>query len=490
MVDITLIFPDQLFEKHPCINSSRLICLAEEFLYFKAQLFHKQRIILLKAAMQAYAESLVKSKKKVLYIASNELNCRGDLFALLAKKRVKSIHLAEFADEWLTQDLEEAVNQYGWTLHYYRSPGFLCSQEEVKTCFTEKEHFSMAHFYMNQRKKHEILMEGSKPLGGKYSFDTENRKKIPKKIEIPSRFIPESRTNIEKIINEVESEFPKLQGLAEPFLYPTTHREARKALEIFLKERLCRFGDYQDAIQMENSFLFHSVLSPLINIGLLTPQEVVHATLVHAKRHLVPMNSLEGFIRQIMGWREFVRAVYVLKGSRERSLNFFKHKKKISKCFWKGSTGILPIDNTVKQVLKTGYCNHIERLMILGNFLLLTETAPHEVYKWFMGHFVDAYDWVMVPNVYGMSQYSDGGMIVTKPYISGSNYILKMSNYPKEKWTEVWDGLFWRFLHLHQSVFASNPRTLALIHLFKRNETNFLTKIRKAERWLSEYRSI
>ncbi|PJD93712.1 MAG: cryptochrome/photolyase family protein [Parachlamydia sp.] len=490
MSDITLVFPDQLFQNHPAIMPGRLVCLVEEFLFYKVQPFHKQRLVLLKAAMQNYAQTLSKRGEKVIYIPSKDQRQRGDAFALLAKqsKGIKSIHVAEFADEWLSQDLEVAAQQYGWKVHFYPSPGFLCSHQELKTFFAGKDHYSMAQFYAYQRQRLKILMEGSKPLGGKYSFDTENRKKIPKGMRIPHGFIPQKRQGVEQAITEVDREFPQGCGEADPFLYPVTHSEARAALQVFLKDRLICFGAYQDAIQMENSVLFHSMLSPLLNIGLLTPWEVINATLNHAQNNSVPMNSLEGFLRQIIGWREFVRASYILKGSRQRSLNFFNHHEKLPNSFWKGSTGILPVDTIIQNLLKTGYCNHIERLMILGNFLLLTETSPHEVYKWFMAYFIDAYDWVMVPNVYGMTQYSDGGMIVTKPYISGSNYILKMSNYPKGEWAEIWDGLFWRFLHLHRQVFSSNPRTRPLIYLLDKHESNLISKIKTAEFWLLDYR--
>lgn len=484
MTEITLIFPDQLFQGHPAIAPGRLICLAEEFLFFKVQPFHKQRLVLLRSAMQKYAESL-SGKGKVFFLPSKNLKKRGDLFKHLAAMNVKAIHLAEFADEWLSQDLKAAANQYGWRLYFYPSPGFLCSHQELKTFFSGKDHYSMAQFYTYQRKRLNILMEGSKPLGGKYSFDVENRKKIPKSVSIPGGFID---SNSKEVIDEVNKEFAYCYGSADPFLYPTTHSEARKTLQFFLKHKLVHFGDYQDAIQIEGSTLFHSILSPLLNTGLLTPSEVVNEAIAYAKMHSIPLNSLEGFLRQIVGWREFIRAAYIMEGSRQRSLNFFNHHYKIPETFWKGSTGILPIDTIVQRVLKTGYCNHIERLMVLGNFLLLTETSPNVVYNWFMANFIDAYDWVMVPNVYGMAEYADGGLMVTKPYISSSNYILKMSNYPKGEWTEVWDGLFWRFLRLHQSLFASNPRTQVLIKLFQKNESTLIGKIKKAEFWLKDYR--
>lgn len=489
MTDITLIFPDQLFLNHPCITSGRPIYLVEEFLFYKVQPFHKQRLVLLKSAMRKYAEMLRKKHHEVIYIYSKELAHRGSFFDILGKKPIKRIYVAEFADEWLYQDLTNNAEKYGWSIHFHPSPSFLCSNQDLATFFSGKEHYSMAQFYAHQRKSRDILMQGRSPVGGKYSFDTENRRKMPKGLPVPPTFIPPKNPDTEKVIAEVESEFPDAIGEGAPFLYPTTHEEAHKALQVFLNNKLALFGDYQDAIQKEDSFLFHSVLSPLLNIGLLTPEEVIKTTLVHAEKYSVPLNSLEGFLRQIMGWREFVRASYLLKGSFQRSFNFFQHNEKIPKKFWNGTVGILPIDTIINRVLKTGYCNHIERLMVLGNFLLLTETSPQEIYKWFMGYFVDAYDWVMVPNVYGMSQYADGGVIITKPYISSSNYILKMSNYPKGEWTDIWDGLFWRFVQKHHTLFSSNNRTFNFMQILKKNESTIIPKIQKAELWLADYRS-
>jgi deoxyribodipyrimidine photolyase-related protein len=186
---------------------------------------------------------------------------------------------------------------------------------------------------------------------------------------------------------------------------------------------------------------------------------------VAAKKN-IPLNSLEGFIRQIVGWREFIRIVYEREGSKQRTKNYWGLERKIPTIFWTGETGITPVDNVIKKALKTGYSHHIERLMVMGNFMLLCEFNPDEVYRWFMEMYVDAYDWVMVPNVYGMTQFADGGLMTTKPYISGSNYLLKMSDYAKGPWTEVWDGLFWRFMHVHRDFFLKNPRLGMLVKTF------------------------
>jgi deoxyribodipyrimidine photolyase-related protein len=210
----------------------------------------------------------------------------------------------------------------------------------------------------------------------------------------------------------------------------------------------------------------------MLNVGLITPHELIQRSLEYASEHAIPLSSLEGFVRQIMGWREFIRAVYVLKGNKERSKNYWGFHRKIPVSFWNGTTGILPIDLTIRKVLRTGYCHHIERLMVLGNFMLLCEFDPDEVYVWFMALFIDSYDWVMVPNVYGMSQFADGGMMSTKPYISGSNYLMKMSDYPKGEWQQIWDALFWRFMHVHRDFFLSNPRLGMLIRTWDKTDPN------------------
>lgn len=482
--EVTLIFPDQLFRNHPAVKEGTTVVLAEEFLYFRVQEFHFQRLVLLSAAMRAYADRLKNRGIKVIYIETAELKSRGVLFCKLAEMGVKSICYAEFADEWLRQDLQQATQKYQWQLKSYPTPGFICLEGELRNFFQGKKTFSMAQFYAYQRKKLNLLMAEGKPLGGKFSFDTENRKKIPKEIKIPEVQFSQPKAYVDDAVIYVRKHFPKAIGDSGEFLYPLTHEDADKALASFINQRLTLFGDYEDAIRKEESFLYHSVLSPLLNIGLLTPIDVVKQVQKAYEQKNAPLNSVEGFVRQVIGWREYVRASYLLLGNQQRVGNFFKHKRPLPKGFWDGTTGIEPIDTTIKKVLKTGYCHHIERLMVLGNFLLLMETDRKEVYRWFMAYFVDAYDWVMVPNVYGMSQYADGGMVTTKPYISGSNYLLKMSDYRKGEWSEIWDGLFWRFLSKHRKLFGNNPRTNMLLEMYEKNRDQILPKIACAEKRL------
>lgn len=480
--EITLIFPNQLFEKHPALTPSRPVFLVEEFLFFKVQRFHAQKLVLLRAAMKAYEDFLTTHGYTVHYVQTALSESRGQAFRYLASQGVEQIHVAELTDDWLEQDLQSAAKEFGWKPIVYTTPMFLCNEGEIRDFFKGKKKYSMAQFYAYQRKKYNILMEDGAPAGGKFSFDTENRKKIPKNCLIPPVFSPQQTPFVTEAITYVRKMFPEAIGQREPFTYPVTFTSAKEALADFIRYKLYVFGDYEDAIKENESFLFHSVLSPLLNIGLLTPQQVLEAVLC---RDEVPINSLEGFIRQVIGWREFMRGCYILKGRSQRTKNYFGHTKPIPQGFWDATTGIAPIDSTIKRVLKTGYCHHIERLMILGNFLLLSECDPDAVYEWFMAFFVDAYDWVMVPNIYAMSQYADGGEITTKPYISGANYILKMSDYTKGAWVDIWDGLFWRFMQKHQDLFKSNPRTAVLLGHLVNNKTAIQAKIAQAEKWLS-----
>lgn len=206
----------------------------------------------------------------------------------------------------------------------------------------------------------------------------------------------------------------------------------------------------------------------MLNIGLLTPQQVLDVTMRHVKYNDIPINSAEGFIRQIIGWREFMRATYEDLGVTMRTTNHWKHTRKMPESFWTGETGIAPIDDTIKRVLETGYCHHIERLMVLGGFMFLCEFDPDDIYRWFMEMFVDAYDWVMVTNAYAMSQNADGGLITTKPYFSGSAYIKKMGNHPKGDWCETWDGLYWRWIWNHADALEKNPRWAMMVSMVRK----------------------
>lgn len=466
---VSLLFPHQLFEKSPALVKDRPVYLVEEFLFFSQYPFLKQKLVFHRASMKAFAAHLAKKGYRVFYIEA--CDARSDIRTLLAhmgKEDVMEIHYIEVTDCWLHQRLTRAAAQQSIRLVRYESPHFLLTSSQLQEYFSKRSRYHQTDFYKLQRNRFRLLVDDEgKPAGGKWTFDDENRLRYPKGRTPPKVNFPVANEFWKEACDYVTMNFPSNPGQVNTsFIYPTTFTESRAWLEDFLASRLAEFGHYEDALVASERVLHHSVLTPMLNSGLLTPEEVVRNTVAYAGAKGIPLNSLEGFVRQIIGWREFIRGVYEVKGIEERTKNFWKFKRKIPASFWTGTTTIAPVDLTIKKVLETGYCHHIERLMVLGNFMLLCEFDPDEVYRWFMELFIDAYDWVMVPNVYGMSQFADGGLMATKPYISGSNYLMKMSDYPKGEWQAIWDGLFWRFLHTHRSFFLSNPRLSMLVKTF------------------------
>ena len=469
MKAVTLVFPHQLFEKHPAIATDRLVVIVEEPLFFRQFRFHKQKLLFHRATMQNYKAFLEDRNIAVEYVESHEKHSDvRELPAHLTQKGISEIHYADVTDAWLASRLQKAAATSKIDLVEYATPMFLNTKEDLDNYFMNRKRYFMADFYREQRQERDILVvRNGEPAGGKWSFDEENRLKYPKKQKPPAIRFPRDSDAWEEAQEYVKKHFPENYGrISTDIRYPLTFAQANSWLDQFLQNRFSHFGHYEDAIVSDEHFLHHSVLSPLLNAGLLTPKTVVDKALAYAHEHRIPFNSLEGFVRQIIGWREFVRGVYRVKGGKQRTRNYWHFKRKLPESFWNATTGIPPLDIVIRKVLDTGYCHHIERLMVLGNFMMLCEIDPDDVYHWFMELFIDAYDWVMVPNVYGMSQFSDGGLMVTKPYISASNYLLKMSDFPKGEWQETWDGLFWRFMDKYRKFFLRNPRLGMLIKTF------------------------
>jgi deoxyribodipyrimidine photolyase-related protein len=463
----SIVFPHQLYQNHLALSPSRPVYLVEEWLYFHQYRFHKQKLLLHRSTMQMYTDYLQQQGYEVRYIAATSPLC--DVQKLIPQlTEISELHYTAVVDDWLQQRL---VNAAGAKIKLieYPSPNFLNEPNEVAEFFASRKSYKQTDFYIDQRKRRQILLDSNnKPVGGQWTYDTDNRQKYPKNQIPPVVELPDLNNYVREAQVYVDRHFPDNYGSTQqPFdagYYPTTFAEAENYLQNFLQTRFYDFGAYEDAIVSDQSILHHSLLTPMLNIGLLSPQQILTAVLAIADD--IPLNSLEGFIRQIMGWREFIRLTYEKAGRQQRTRNYWKFSKPIPPSFWTGETGIAPLDIVIKRTLESGYCHHIERLMVLGNFMVLCEFDPNEVYRWFMEMFVDAYDWVMVPNVYAMSQFADGGGMCTKPYISGSNYLMKMSNFSKGDWQPVWDGLFWRFMHVHRDFFLANPRLGMLVRTF------------------------
>lgn len=490
-MEISLVYPHQLF--HTRGKLKQTVYLVEDELFFNQFAFHLNKLILHRASMKNYSKELTAEGFDVIYIESTSPEARTEaLFSLLVRRQIDAVHYYDPADYLLERRIRRYAARTGITLTQHTSPAFICDQKEIAEYFDSGKKYFLATFYEAQRKKRDILMDGKQPAGGRWSLDTENRKPLPRNVSVP---IIKENKNAEIAVARkwVAKHYSDNYGSDKDFYFPVTRKEALKALDHFLKERFENFGAYQDAMVWNEHFLFHSVLSSSINSGLLLPNEVLQKALKYASAKKVPLNSVEGFVRQILGWREYIRAVYIREGVRQRKRNFMGFTRKIPHSFYEGETGIAPIDSVIKKVIGSAYAHHIERLMILGNFMLLCEFHPDEVYRWFMELFIDAYDWVMVPNVYGMSQFADGGLMSTKPYFSSSNYVLKMSDFKKGPWCGVWDALFWRFMHVHRDMIARNPRMAILLKTFdtmpaaKRKTLlaiaeNFLERLDKGEK--------
>lgn len=477
-MEISIVFPHQLFKNHPALKIGRTVYLIEEFLFFRQYPFHKQKIAFHRASMKTYATYIENIGYDVRYIdAIEELADIRKLIHHLGTQGVKTVFVSDPSDNWLDKHLKSACQKNNVSIAYCKNPLFINDKESLNHFFKpEKKTFFQTTFYKQERKKLQLLIDSNgNPSGGSWTYDKENRKKYPKGKTPPPIQYPNADEYFQEAVDYVDQHFGDHSGeLTKQPLYPYNFDGSEHWLNDFFTYRFHEFGPYEDAIVKEENILHHSVLTPMLNVGLLEPLDIVNKAIEYAEKNGVPIQSTEGFVRQIIGWREFMRGMYNSKHVQQRTRNFWNFKNPMPAVLYTGETGILPIDITIKKVLKDGYCHHIERLMVLGNFMLLCEIDPDAVYQWFMELFIDAYDWVMVPNVYGMSQFADGGLFATKPYISGSNYLRKMSNFPKGDWQEIWDGLFWRFMFTQRDFFNSNPRLSMLVRNLDRMDQSVL----------------
>ena len=464
-----LILGNQLFNPNNLIKfSEHIFYMAEDYGLCTFQKHHKLKILLYLSSMRSYRDELKKKNFKVIY-----KDCKKDfkisyekkLERIIKEKKIKEVSFFEIEDIFFEKRLKYFFNKKNINFHEIKSPMFLTARDEFKKYLQGTKKPFMANFYKINRTKFDILMnkDGS-PKGGKWSFDEDNRKKLPKNIKIPEHLKFKSTKHTEELKIFIEMNFKNHPGTTKNFWFPTTRDQSQKLLDQFLKDKINLFGDYEDAVSKKSNILFHSALSPLINLGLITPSEILVEVKKSEKK--VRINSLEGYVRQIIGWREFMRGVYQKYEKRLENTNFFNHKNKMKLSWYNGSTGLDPLDHSIKNALNHGWSHHIERLMILANIMNLCEIHPKQVYKWFMEMFVDSSDWVMAPNVYGMGLFSDGGIFATKPYICGSSYFLKMMDFKKGEWCNTMDGLYWNFINKNREFFLKNPRLSMMVRVF------------------------
>lgn len=429
---------------------------------------HKQKLVLVFSAMRHFAMELKEKGYTVDYRKADNFSVglRDHFVNYPSKKcliheptdhRIRTMINKEliYAENIMTEILSERplflVEKKEWD--FYLPQGQLWKQDEI---------------YRKLRKERGVLMEKGRPIGGKWSFDSENRKSPQKGLTFPEsiQFPVDSIT--QEVIDQVEKEYSDHFGELKNFSWPVTREDALKVLKLFIEQRLVTFGDYQDAMIQGNPWMSHSLLSGAINLGLLAPAEVIKMAEEAYHQGKAPLPAVEGFIRQILGWREYIRGVYLQSMPEYENVNFFNHQNHLPAYYWTGETKINCVSTTVNEAIKNGYNHHIQRLMVLGNWANLLRVRPQNVADWFLEAYVDAYDWVVLPNVLGMALYSDGGLMSTKPYISSGQYIHRMSNYCESCYYAInekvgekscpFHALYWLFLEDHRDLLQKNPR--------------------------------
>ena len=473
------LFPIKFLNRYKKMN----FFMAEDYYLCTYEKHHKLKIAFFLNSMRIYANELEKKNFNIQYSKLDNSTIKQSyedkIYKIISQKNIKHIYFYEIEDKFFEEKIINFANKNKLNYTIIQSPMFLNSRIKFKKYLDDVAKPLMASFYKKQRIEMNILMDNNKkPLGGKWSFDEDNREKIPKNLSVSS--IPKQKDTVHhnEILKLIEKYFSNHPGSADYYWLASSRVEAKFLLEDFIKTRFKYFGNYEDAVLKNNVYLFHSFLSPYLNNGLITPQEIIDMIFSKNINSNIPINSIEGFVRQIIGWREFVRGIYQNYSAKLEEGNFYNNDRKLTKDWYTGNTGIEPIDDAIKDILKYGYAHHIIRLMHLSNIMNLAGVHPKEIYKWFMEMFIDSSDWVMTPNVFGMGTFSDAGIFSTKPYICGSNYIIKMSDYKKGKWADIVDGLYWNFISKNIESIGKNPR-MSFIKMSYRKLTSEKLKFHK-----------
>ena len=435
---------------------------------------HIQKVIAFFSAMEAFVTHLKSEGHQIIYWTlddkNNSHNLEKNLSLLIKKNKIEHFEY-QLPDEYrLDEQLKSICKSLTISTQVFDSEHFMTTREDLGAFFEGKKTYLMESFYRTIRKKYDLLMDGDKPLTGVWNYDKENRKKLPKD------HVPIAPLVLQKDISEIYKRIVsnKVKTIGnidvDNFIWGTTREEALALLDFFLKKCLPLFGTYQDAMTPHYWSLYHSRLSFSINIKILSPLEVVKAAIAHweANQEEISIAQIEGFVRQIIGWREYMRGVYWAKMPAFSQMNFLEHNNKLPDYFWTGKTKMHCVKHAVQQSLDFAYAHHIQRLMITGNFALLAGIHPDELDEWYLGIYIDAIEWVEITNTRGMSQFADGGIVGTKPYVSSANYIDKMSHYCKtcfyNKKEKVgpkacpFNSLYWHFYDRHQKKLEKNPR--------------------------------
>ena len=486
MSKLRLILGDQLSESisslKDCDKSKDIILMCEvwdEATYVK---HHKKKIAFLFSSMRHFVKELGQLGYKVEYTkidyTNNTGSLRGEVERALKRYNIEQIIITYPGEYRLLDDIKRWEADFGVLVEIRNDDRFLCTPDEFTDWAKDRKKLRMEYFYREMRKKYSILMDGDAPVGGQWNYDTENRKPPKDGLSIPKPYINETDHITRNVIEIVAKFFPKHFGNLRPFYFAVTRDQALQAFKMFIEQRLSHFGDYQDAMIEGEPWMYHSHISFYLNCGLLLPIECIKTAEDAYRQGKAPLNAVEGFIRQIIGWREYVRGIYWLKMPEYAEENFFKAKRKLPDFYWEANTKMNCLRQCVSETKENAYAHHIQRLMVLGNFTLLAGIDPHQVNEWFLSVYADAYEWVELANVSGMVLFADGGYLASKPYAASGSYINKMSNYCKKcnyKVTEKnganacpFNYLYWDFLARNREKLKSNHRLGMIYKIYDR----------------------
>lgn len=453
----------------PAVDTVLMVEVAEETSYVG---HHKQKIALILSAMRHFAAELRDEGIRVDYVrldeAGNTGSFGGELARAVKRHRPEAVYVTE-PGEWrvwaMMQDWREELSV---PLHIRPDARFVCSRDDFAAWALGRNSYRMEFFYREMRRRTGLLMEGDEPAGGQWNFDHDNRKALPEGVTEPERetYAPDGTTRA--VLGLVAMRFPDNFGDLEPFRWGVTRQDALKALDFFITEALPRFGDYQDAMKTGKPFLFHGLVSPYLNLGLLEPLEVCHAAEAAWRQGRAPLNAVEGFVRQIIGWREYMRGIYWLEMPDYARTNALQAKRKLPWFYWSGETAMNCLKQAISDTRRHAYAHHIQRLMVTGNFALLAGIAPAEIEEWYLAVYADAFEWVELPNTHGMAMWADGGLLGSKPYAASGAYIDRMSDYCGACSYDVkakagatacpFNYLYWHFLIENEDRLGRNPR--------------------------------
>ncbi|PUB16414.1 cryptochrome/photolyase family protein [Yoonia sediminilitoris] len=456
---------------------------------------HPKKIAFTFAAMRKFARKLRDDGWKVAYTKwdepDNSGSITGELIRRASEHEAAGVVYTE-PGEWR---LIEALGDLPIKAHQLPDDRFIASHDEFDAWAEGRKQLRMEYFYRDMRRKTGLLMDGDQPEGGKWNYDHDNRKPAPDQVDYsgPMQFTPDD--TVQEVLELVADRFADNFGNVENFWFATDQTQARRHLTHWIKGGLPKFGDFQDAMLNDNRFLYHAIIGLYINAGLLDPLEVCQQVEQAYLDGDAPLNAVEGFIRQIIGWREYVRGIYFREGPDYNSRNALDHTRNLPAVYWGGETKMNCMAKSVAQTRDEAYAHHIQRLMVTGNFALLAGVDPVQVHEWYLAVYADAYEWVEAPNVIGMSQFADGGIIASKPYISSGNYIHKMSDYCGSCAYKVKDKtgpdacpfnlLYWHFLDRHRERFKGNPRMGNMYRVWDRMDEKRRDKVLKeAQDWL------